>query len=189
MNTNDKLSVVIRHSDRDEIPLGSFGNEVMLNEKGIQRAIEYGVSIRDKKISKIYSSPIGRCVETAQKIVNGYGCQVEIVETKALGAPGLHITDEKIAGEFFLTHGFDEMYDRFIQGKEIPGVPNIVELRQKMDEFIDAHSVAGATTLFITHDMVIAFYHFSLTEKVYTKENWVDYMEGLTFKNGTLHEG
>jgi hypothetical protein len=26
---------------------------------------------------------------------------VEIIETTALGAPGLHIADEKIAGEFF----------------------------------------------------------------------------------------
>ena len=75
-----------------------------------------------------------------------------------------------------------------MQGKEIPGIPNINELNNRITNFITENSTKNGTTIFITHDMLIAFYHFSINKKVYTKDNWINYMTGLTFKNGMLDE-
>lgn len=33
MKTDEKISLLLRHSDREDIPKGSFGNEILLNEK------------------------------------------------------------------------------------------------------------------------------------------------------------
>jgi hypothetical protein len=41
---NDKISLLIRHADRDKIPTGEFGNDVLLNEKGKERALNFGKS-------------------------------------------------------------------------------------------------------------------------------------------------
>lgn len=188
MNTNDKISLLLRHSDRDDIPKGSFGNEVLLNEKGKQNAQRFGESLAEKKINKIYTSPVGRCVQTAEYLTKGYGSSIEIIETTALGAPGLHITDEKVAGNFFLEYGFDEMYSRFIQEKEIPGIPSVEELNHRITTFIKDNTTQNGKTLFITHDMLIVFYHYSINKRIYTKDNWVNYMTGLTFKNGIIDE-
>jgi len=188
MNVNEKISLLLRHADRDDIPQGSFGNEILLNEKGKQNAQRFGESISDKKINRIFTSPIGRCVQTAEFITKGYGSSIEIIETTSLGAPGLHISDEKIAGKFFLQHGFDEMYNRFMQGKEIPGIPSVNELNYRITTFLKENTTQNGRTLFITHDMLIVFYHFSINKKVYTKDNWVNYMTGLTFKNGIIDE-
>jgi hypothetical protein len=84
MNVNEKISLLLRHADRDDIPKGSFGNEILLNKKGNQNSTQNG------------------------------------------------------------------------------------------------------TTIFITHDMLIAFYHFSINKKVYTKDNWINYLTGLTFRNNEL---
>lgn len=188
MNVNDKISLLIRHADREDIPKGSLGNEILLNEKGKQNAQSFGKQLADRKISRIFTSPIGRCVQTAEFITKGYGNSIEIIETTSLGAPGLHITDEKIAGEFYLQYGFDEMYKRFMRGEEIPGITNTDELNFRMTNFIKENSTENETTIFITHDMLIAFYHFSINKKVYTKDNWVNYLTGLTFINGQLYE-
>jgi broad specificity phosphatase PhoE len=188
MNTHEKISLLLRHSDREDIPIGSFGNEILLNDKGIQNAISFGESLAEKKVNRIFTSPVERCVQTAEYITKGYGNSVEIVETVALGAPGLHISDEKIAGEFFLEHGFDEMYNRFMQGKEIPGIPSETELNHRITTFLKENTTQNGRTLFITHDMLIVFYHFSINKKVYTKDSWVNYMTGLTFKNGIIDE-
>ena len=188
MNTNEKIALLLRHAERDEIPKGSFGNEVLLNEQGKQNAHRFGESLAEMKVNKIYTSPIERCIQTAEFITKGYGSSLEIIETTALGAPGLHITDEKVVGNFYLEYGLDEMYNRFIQGKEIPGMPNVDELNYRITTFIKAHTTHNGRTLFITHDMLIAFYHFSINRKIYTKENWVNYMTGLTFKNGIIDE-
>ncbi len=188
MNVNEKISLLLRHADRDDIPQGSFGNEILLNEKGKQNAQSFGEKLAERKINRIFTSPVGRCVQTAEFMTKGYGRSIEIIETTALGAPGLHITDEKIAGKFFVQHGFDEMYKRFLHGIEIPGVPNINELNNRITKFINENSTENGTTIFITHDMLIAFYHFSINQKVYTKDNWINYMTGLTFINGRIYE-
>jgi broad specificity phosphatase PhoE len=186
MNVNDKISLLLRHADREDIPQGSFGNEILLNEKGKENAKRFGESFFKRKINRIFTSPIGRCVQTAEYITKGYGSSIEIIETTSLGAPGLHISDEKLAGDFFLQYGFDEMYKRFTQGESIPGIPNINELNIRMKNFINENSTTNGTTIFITHDMLIAFYHFSITKKVYTKDNWINYLTGLTFRNNEL---
>lgn len=188
MEVNEKISLLLRHADRDDIPKGSFGNEILLNEKGKQNAQTFGEKLAEIKINRIFTSPVGRCVQTAECITKGYGSSIEIIETTSLGAPGLHITNEKIAGEYFLQHGFDEMYKRFMQGETIPGIPNINELNHRITNFIKENSNENGTTIFITHDMLIAFYHFSINRKVYTKDNWINYMTGLTFKNGIIDE-
>ncbi|MBL7882866.1 MAG: histidine phosphatase family protein [Bacteroidia bacterium] len=188
MNVNEKISLLLRHADRDDIPKGSFGNEILLNEKGKQNAQSFGAKLAERKINRIFTSPVGRCVQTAEFITKGYGSSIEIIETTALGAPGLHIKDEKIAGEFYLQYGFDEMYKRFMKGEEIPGMTNIDELNYRITNFINENSTENGTTVFITHDMLIAFYHFSINKKVYTKDNWINYMTGLTFKNGIIDE-
>ena len=186
MNANEKISLLLRHADRDDIPKGSFGNEILLNEKGKQNAHSFGVKLSDRKINRIFTSPVGRCVQTAEFIINGYGNSIEMIETTALGAPGLHISDEKIAGEYLLQHGFDEMYKRFINGEKIPGIPNINELNHRITTFIKENSTQSGTTIFITHDMLIAFYHFSINKKVYPNDTWINYLTGLTFINNEL---
>ncbi len=188
MKVIENISLLLRHADRDDIPKGSFGNEILLNEKGKQNAQNFGEKLAEGKINRIFTSPVGRCVQTAEFITKGYGRSIEIIETTALGAPGLHISDEKIAGEFFLQYGFDEMYKRFMRDEKIPGIPTITELNHRITTFIKEHTAQNGTTIFITHDMLIAFYHFSINKKVYTKANWINYLTGLTFKNGIIDE-
>lgn len=188
MNTKEKISLLIRHSDRDDIPKGSFGNEVLLNAKGKKNAELFGSGLSDRKINKILTSPVGRCVQTAEFIAKGYGNSIEIIETTSLGAPGLHIDDEKTAGAYYLEHGFDKMYEQFMRGEPIPGMPDKTDLYNRMTNFIQDNSTEEGTTIYITHDMLIAFYHYSINNKIYTKENWINYLTGITFKNGIYQE-
>lgn len=184
MNTKNKKALLIRHADRDAIPEGSFGNEVLLNETGKQNAQSFGEKLKESKIRKVYTSPVERCVQTAKYIAKGYGNAIEIIQTTALGAPGLHISNEKIAGTYYLEHGIDVMYESFKNGITIPGMATPESLNQNMTDFINKNSVENETTIFITHDMLIAFYHFSIDKTVYTKENWVNYLSGITFNHG-----
>lgn len=179
---DSKLALIIRHADREQIPAGSFGNEILLNEKGINNSINFGRDLKQHKINCIYTSPVERCVQTAHYLKEGYEKELPSYTTKALGDPGLHITDDKLAGGFFLKHTFDEMYRRFMLGEAIPGVPSAQEFERKMSTFIKENTVENGLTIFITHDSLIAFYHYCLSRAVYTKENWVNYLSGIILK-------
>lgn len=185
---SNKISLLIRHADRDKIPTGEFGNDVLLNETGKERALNFGNSLSELKINQIFTSPVQRCVQTAECIAKGYGKSIEIIETTLLGAPGLHITDEKIAGEFFLTEGFDEMYRRIINDISIPGMPTVKQFNKQMTNFLIKSTKENGITLFVTHDLLIAFYHYSINKRVYERDNWVKYLDGLTLKNGKYEE-
>ena len=48
----NKLAIILRHGDRDDIPSGEFGIEILLNEKGIERSILFGNQLKNKKLSE-----------------------------------------------------------------------------------------------------------------------------------------
>ena len=179
MNHCKRLAMIIRHADRDIIPDGEFGNEILLNGKGVANAMAFGSKLASNKVSRILTSPVPRCVQTAEFISTGYGSALEIIPTKALGNPGLHVSDDKLAGEYYLKYGFDGIYQRFMKEEPVPGVPGAALLRSSIDEFIQKNTTEEGITLFITHDSLIALYDFCLRGKVYTKENWLNYLCGI----------
>jgi hypothetical protein len=177
--TDAKLALMIRHGDRDKIPAGEHGNEVLLNKIGEENSISLGKSLQGITISKILTSPIQRCVQTAEFIAKGYGKELDIVQTTCLGAPGLHITDDVVAGAYFLKHGFFKILDEFIKGEPSPGLRTKIQYGHLMTEFVIANTENNGLTIFVTHDSLVALYHFCLDETIYTPDNWVKYLEGL----------
>lgn len=178
-NDAKTLSVVLRHSDRDPIPASEFGNEVLLNEQGIKNAVVLGQQLNEKPIKKIYTSPILRCVQTASKIQEGLGTEVEIILSKALGDPGLHISDAELAGKSYMELGFFKMYDMYIRGEHIPGVPTQDQINNSMLRFLEEKTEKDGLTLFITHDSVVAFFLYAYDKTIFTKVSWVDYLDGF----------
>ncbi|MDR2511190.1 MAG: phosphoglycerate mutase family protein [Bacteroidales bacterium] len=185
---NDKISLLIRHADRDKIPTGEFGNDVLLNEKGKEKALSFGESLLELKINKIFTSPVQRCVQTAKYIAKGYGKPLEITQSHELGNPGLHISDDQTAGKFFLTEGFDELYYRITHNIDIPGISVTKEFNANMTNFLIENTKENGLTIFVTHDLLIAHYHFSINGKIYPKDDWVKYLDGLILKNGRYEE-
>jgi broad specificity phosphatase PhoE len=185
---NDKISLLIRHADRDKIPAGEFGNDVLLNEIGKERALNFGKSLSGLKINRIFTSPVQRCVQTAEYIAKGYSKPLEIIESTKLGNPGLHISDDQVAGKFFLTEGFDELYYRITHNIEIPGIAVTKQFNEKMTDFLIENTKEEGITVFVTHDLLIAHYHFSINGKIYTKDDWVKYLGGLILKNGRYED-
>lgn len=176
------VGLMLRHADRDIIPHGSFGNEVLLNHKGIERSISFGEELKTIPVTRIYTSPVPRCVETSEYIVKGYGSKIDIIETNALGDPGLHIENAEIAGEYFLKYGFHDILDNYIKGKIIPGMPAHDVFKKRINDFIETNLSVEGLTLFITHDSLVAMYEFINNGIHYTKENWVKYLKGPIIK-------
>ena len=94
--------LLVRHSIRHPIPEGSIGNEVGLTPEGAELATKLGKSIKHT-IESAYSSPIQRCIDTAQSIIAGNRVSAEIKTSKILGDPGIFVEDEQTAIESFFS--------------------------------------------------------------------------------------
>ena len=174
-----KLALILRHSDRYEIKKSEFGNDVLLNAQGIEKAKIFGKELRNYKINKIYTSPIERCVQTAENIVIGYKKQIEIIKTEALGDPGIHVSDANLLGQYYFEYGFWKIFENFKNNIPVDGLYFKKQVKEKFDAFLLEKMQKDGLTLFITHDWQVAFYAYAKQINEFTKNNWINYLEGL----------
>ncbi|MBN2893565.1 MAG: histidine phosphatase family protein [Bacteroidales bacterium] len=179
IDPNKKNAALIRHTERYTIKDGESGDDINITPDGKKMAIEYGKSTQNKILNKIFTSPIKRCIQTAEQIINGYNKQVEIISTKMLGDPSAFVKDQKLAYSHFTKTSFFDGYYKLIRGGERPGFYSLEEGAQRMDNFIKENTTTKGLTLFISHDIVILYYIYTKTKKVYSAENWLDFLDGI----------
>ena len=173
-----RCALLIRHAERDNFPSGSFGNEVLLTQKGREDAFAFGKLLSGKKVNHIYSSPLFRCVQTAREIIRGMGHDVDITLTTVLGDPGFHVVDTEKAGPAYLKASAHDVYRRFAAGELLDGFTSPEELKEKGLGYIINHTVDEGITLFISHDSLIAHLAFACGLGDYNT-NWIDYLDGV----------
>ncbi|MGQ9864635.1 MAG: hypothetical protein ACUVRD_09230 [Bacteroidia bacterium] len=76
------------------------------------------------------------------------------------------------------------MYNRFIRHEKIPGINDVETLRREVTWFLTTRTTKPGITLFITHDILIAMYHYALAGKVYQNGDGVAFLSGIFLKNG-----
>jgi broad specificity phosphatase PhoE len=175
---NNKTALLIRHADRNKIPEGTFGEAIELNTRGKQNAFLFGEKLTDFKLNKVFTSPVKRCVQTAKQIVKAYKQTVDIELSNILGEPGAFVEDMQKAGEYFLKFGAEKMYQDYVSGKSIPGFRGH-EGYKILYQFLVENTKNEGITLFVTHDILIANFDFHHSGKIYSKENWIPFLNGL----------
>jgi broad specificity phosphatase PhoE len=183
----DKISLLIRHSDRYDIPNGSEGRDVPLNKNGKLNAMKFGEKISAYKLNKIITTPLDRCRQTAECIAKGYGQAIEIEPSNTFG--GLHLSDWKKANEFLSKEGYPEWYKRIINDVSVEGIQSAVQYNKLMTGFLTENTTENGLTIFVSHDFLIAYYHYSLDKTIYSWDNWVKYLSGLILKDGKYVAG
>lgn len=79
---------------------GEKGRSILLTDAGKRNAIKFGENLSAFKVNKIITTPVERCIQTAECIVDGYGQKVVIEPSNVFG--GLHVKDWKIANDFLI---------------------------------------------------------------------------------------
>ncbi len=179
-----KLALLIRHGERGSIPDNEFGDEVALTDCGMRSSAELGRQLAPYNVRRIYTSPIHRCVQTAQQIQSALGYPVEIVLTHELGAPGFHISDAQSAGKAFLQQSAREVYERFVRGEQVDGLASVESLSTRAIDYIRTKTEQVGLTLFVTHDSLIAHFAFANQLKDYRHE-WVNFLDGCIVECGS----
>lgn len=176
---NYAISLLIRHSDRYR---HSDMQNPRLTEQGISNAIELGRKLSNYQINKIITTDVDRCIQTAENIIKGYDRLIETEISKYFGR--LHYADRNIGKEFLRKHGYDEFYKNIISGIDTPGIHNTDRYNKLMTDFIIDKTIDHGITIFISHDINIAYYHFSIDRTIYEKYTDVKYLCGIILCNG-----
>ncbi len=174
------VKLLIRHSVRGPILPGEYGNSVPLTSQGRSLAADFGKMLGNS-VGTIFSSPVGRCVETGQSILKGCGKEhLNVLTDIILGNPG-PIIENPSAGKLFLENGSFWVIDQIMKGISLPGVASAKSGTDKMLNFIfrKKNQIECKTDIFITHDSILSpVIYFLMGYNRISKEDWPWMLEG-----------
>ena len=182
------VALLVRHAEREEIPTGTFGEDVQLTSRGLAEAEHLGRVLASWQWEGVVSSPLLRCRDTAAGMCRGAGWSGNIVVDRRLGDPGVFIVDPETAGPFFLSHGIQEIVRRQLHGSvPPPGMRSTEEgVKLILDLVAGRLASGGRLAIYVTHDALLAVLVARLFRLRHDAVPWPDYLDGLLlWRTGT----
>lgn len=179
------IVLMLRHSVRDELPPGPEGNVLPITKEGERLALELG-ALLGGRLKTLHTSPLRRCVQTAEGLRAGASATLDIVDDHLLGDPGAYVIDPQEAGRQWRELGHERVMAYLVSGEgEIAGLARPREAAR----FLVQHMlhVAGdvpGVHVFVTHDSLIGATVAQLIERPLDASYWPWFIEGAFFWRG-----
>ena len=174
-------SLVIRHAEREEIPTGTFGHDVNLSAAGASAAEQLGAALSENRALTIVSSPVPRCVQTAEAMLRGAGSTAQVVTYRRLGGPGAFVVDAETAGPLFLELPIPEIARLQLQD-EMP-LPGMRPTKEGVEILLELTTSPlgenGRLHVFVTHDIILSVFVASIFRSSLKETGWPDFLGGL----------
>ncbi|NGX38376.1 MAG: Lipopolysaccharide core heptose(II)-phosphate phosphatase [Chlamydiae bacterium] len=178
---NRQIFILLRHAEREDFQKNTFGDMTPLTTRGKDTAQMLGKKFSQVPIDAIYTSPLLRCVQTANEFIKGLGNKCPIHFSNILGDPGPFIRDPEKAGSVFLETPLPEILQAIAGGKRLPGMRSMEE---GCKLFLDyTKKMNTRVSLMISHDSIISLlgaYFFKDKEVL----NYIPgFLEGFRFES------
>lgn len=189
------VHLLTRHSVREEASNGFADYRLALTEEGVRLAREWGASL-PRPVVAFYSSPVGRCVDTALAMREG-GATAGLLtgdeplqKESVLVEPGCYVEDVARAGPLFFQLGAVGFINRHLE-EGIDGVLSPAEGRGRLvRHLLERNPDTPALAVHVTHDTILAAFTAGLRQcHRISGRDWPWMLEGawLWFADDRLH--
>lgn len=180
-----RLILFTRHSLRERSDGNGFASEQLpLTQKGRVLARSWGRWLAGHLPYSLdvdsISSPIGRCIDTAQLMQEGAGLRRDIAHQSLLVEPGSLVTEPEIAIPVFKEVGVLNFINRFLQGN-LAGTKNAYQGGlDLLSLFYQNQPQHGQLMLAVSHDTLLSAFLAVMFDVVEIDWNdWPKMMEGV----------
>lgn len=176
-----ELALVLRHGEREHVGSDDYGNDAPITCRGRTAAQRLGRGLASLPPVALMTSPLVRCVQTADALVAGAGWGAPPVCDPRLGGPGPFVVEPDLAGPFFLDLGPRGVVERQLAGAEpLSGMrPTADGVALLLDLIAPRNETRRGISVFVTHDVVLATLVGSLYGLNVDDFAWPDYLDGL----------
>lgn len=180
--TERAVAVLVRHSVRGPLPPGPDGVHVPLTADGVRVAGELG-QLLGHRIRTLRSSPVLRCVQTAEAVRDGAGLAIGIEQDRLLGRPGAFVCDSRLSRPVWEGLGHEAVMARLVSsGPLLTGMA----APSHAARFLVQHMLAVAGDapglhLFVTHDSLVTATAAQLLGEPLGTDAWPWYLEAAVF--------
>lgn len=180
--------VLLRHSVRDELPPGDVGYSLPITADGYRLALELGQHLRGR-IRTLHSSPLSRCIQTAQALAEGALADQEVVPNDLLGDPGVFVLDGQSAWTNWQKLGNEGVIRHLVsESAALPGMARPDEAaRFLVQSMLSIAADRSGVHIFVTHDSLVTATAARMLGVKLDLADWPCYLEGVFF--WTTEEG
>lgn len=174
--------LLLRHSVRGDLPPDDVGYTLPITDVGRKLARKFGAILGDR-LRTLHTSPIVRCVQTAEFLRDGAGAECPVVRDHYLGDPGVYVLDNKRAGQAWADRGHESVMAHLVSGTApLPGLARADEAAR----FLVQHMLAATNDtpgihVFVTHDSLVTATAARLLKQPLGRDDWPWYLEGAFF--------
>lgn len=176
------VALLLRHSVRDELPPDDVGYGLPITDVGQELAIELG-SILGDRLKTLHTSPLARCVQTAEGLRSGAGVEVQIRPDDLLGDPGVFVLDCEKAWRHWQTVGHEAVMEGLVsQDDPMPGMARPTEAaRFLVHHMLGAANGVPGIHVFVTHDSLVTATAARFLGRRFGTPEWPWFLEGALF--------
>lgn len=174
--------LLIRHSVRDDLPAGDAGDALPITEAGRRLANELGAII-GRRLQTLRSSPLVRCIQTAEALRDGATSPIAVTPDRLLGDPGVFVIDGARASTNWETLGHAGVMDHLVSAPSaLPGMAR----PEPAARFLAHHMLATSGPVpglhvFVTHDSLVTATVSRLLTLPLGQDAWPEFLEGAFF--------
>lgn len=179
------VAILLRHSVRERLAANDVGPALPITDAGRRLAVELGEHMRGR-LRTLHSSPLLRCMQTAEALAEGAAVSVEIIKDRLLGDPGAFVIDDRLAWTNWQGRG-NEGVARHLTTSEaaLPGMAKPDEaVRFLVQCMLGAAAGKPGVHVFVTHDLLVAPTAARFLGRPFDEKEWPWYLEGAFFWSG-----
>jgi broad specificity phosphatase PhoE len=184
------VAMLVRHSVRPPLPPGDAGYMLPITEEGRILAERLGRHLAGR-VQRMRSSPLLRCVQTAEAMRGGAGFDGSVTPDPGLGDPGVYVIDGKVAWQHWVARGHEGVMAHLVGGDgALPGMADPVVAARMLVEQMLVDERAGLH-VHVTHDSLVTATAARAIGVKLTKDDWPWYLEAAFFwrENGAIAAG
>ncbi|MGJ8653029.1 MAG: histidine phosphatase family protein [Opitutaceae bacterium] len=174
--------LLLRHSAREDLPVDDVGNMLPITLGGREMACALGLALKGR-LRALRTSPILRCVETAEVIQEGAESNLTIILDRCLGDPGVYVEDAELAWTNWQSMGNEGVMKHLISSSEaLPGMARPADAAERIvDHMFKVSGNVPGLHVFVTHDAILAPTVAHVLGVPVGEANWPAFLEGAIF--------
>lgn len=180
--TDTPVAVLMRHSARPPIPKGEVGMDLPITAEGRTMALELGAAL-GTRLRRLHTSPVLRCVQTADALAEGAGSRATPVHDTMLGEPGAFVLDGRAAWDNWIRLGHEGVMTHLVSAHTaLPGMAEPREAAHRLTRhMLEAAGVEPGIHVFVTHDLLVTATAARALGVSLGREDWPPYLEAAFF--------
>lgn len=139
------------------LPIDGVGYTQPISKEGMQSSVTLGKMLRGR-LRTLQSSPLTRCIQTAEGIRQGAHMDLPIVHNHLLGDPGIFVQDAEMAWENWIRLGNEGVIRHLMFANEnLPGMAAADSAAKTLiSELFAVGGKVPGVHAFVTHDALLA---------------------------------